>query len=90
MAEALRAVTAVTSEVEAQLVLDLLAGAGIQAVLQRTIGSVEWGSSGARDVLVDEAELDRAREVLEANEGAVSDEELARLSQEAGQESDPP
>jgi hypothetical protein len=86
MAEALRAVTAVTSEVEAQLVLDLLAGAGIQAVLQRTIGSVEWGSSGARDVLVDEAELDRAREVLKANEGAVSDDELARLSDEAGRE----
>jgi hypothetical protein len=90
MTEALKAVTAVTSEAEAQVVLDLLSGAGIQAILQRTIGSVEWGSSGARDVLVDEADLDRAREVLASNQGAVSDEELARLSEEAGRESDQP
>jgi hypothetical protein len=87
MTEALKAVTAVTSEAEAQIVLDLLEGADIQAILQRTIGSVEWGSSGARDVLVDEADLERARAVLEANEGAVSDDELARLSDEAGRES---
>ncbi|MHB8234699.1 MAG: putative signal transducing protein [Solirubrobacteraceae bacterium] len=88
MARALKPVAAVTSEAEAQIVLDLLAGAGIQALLQRTIGSVEWGSSGARDVLVDEADLARAREVLAANEQAVSDDELARLSEQAGRESD--
>jgi hypothetical protein len=90
MSEALKAVTAVANEAEAQLVLDLLAGAGIQAILQRTIGSVEWGSSGARDVLVDEADLDRARELLAANEGAVSDDELTRLSEEAGRKPDQP
>jgi hypothetical protein len=90
MSEALKAVTAVTNEAEAQVVLDLLAGAGIQAILQRTIGSVEWGSSGARDVLVDEADLERAREVLAANEGVVSDEELAQLSDEAARKTDQP
>ena len=88
MTEAVKPVTAVTSEAEAQIVLDLLSGAGIQAILQRTIGSVEWGSSGARDVLVEEPDLARAREVLAANEGAVSDDELARLSEEAGRKSD--
>jgi hypothetical protein len=90
MSEELKAVTAVNSEAEAQIVLDLLEGAGIQAIQRRTIGSVEWGSSGARDVLVDEADLERARAVLAENEGAVSDDELERLSGEAGRKSDRP
>ena len=39
--------------------------------------------SGARDILVED-DLGRAREVLSAGEGGFDEEELARLSEEAG------
>jgi len=42
----------------------------------------EWGVSGARDVYVEEHDLDRAREVLRADEG-VSEDQLADLSDAA-------
>jgi hypothetical protein len=86
MSDDLKIVTTVTSEAEAEMVRDRLLAAGMHAISRRTIGGVEWGSSGARDVFVHEEDLDRAREVLNADEGSFSDEELARLSDEAGRE----
>lgn len=88
MPDELKVVTTVTSEAEAELILERLLEADIHAVAQRTIGGPEWGSSGARDVYVSEGELDRARAVLAADEGEFSDEELGRLSEEAGREAD--
>jgi hypothetical protein len=84
MSGALKILISVANEAEAELVLGRLSHQGIPATSQRTIGSAEWGGSGARNVLVDEADLDRARMLLQANEGAFSEEELARLSEEAG------
>jgi hypothetical protein len=86
MPDALRSVTTVTSGAEAEMVCERLLAEGIHAIAQRTIGGPEWGSSGARNVMVEAEDLDRARAVLASEQGAFSDEELARLSEEAGRE----
>jgi hypothetical protein len=88
MSDDLQVVTTVNSEAEAELVSERLLAAGIQAISQRTIGGPEWGFSGARDVFVNARDLERAHEVLKEDEGSFSDEELARLSDEAGREAD--
>jgi hypothetical protein len=90
MSDALKIVTSVTSEPEAELVCERLSAAGISAIAQRTIGGPEWGYSGARDVFVGEQDLERAREVLASEEGSFSDEELGRLSEGAVQHEGPP
>jgi hypothetical protein len=76
----LKIVTTVGSAPEAALVCGRLTEAGIRAV-QR---GGQWSARGARDVNVEEHDLDRARAVLKADEGGFSEEELARLSEEAG------
>jgi hypothetical protein len=86
MGEELKTVTTVGSEAEADMVRDRLLSADIHAISQRTIGGPEWGGSGARAVFVDAKDLDRARAVLASEEGTFSDDELARLSEEAGRE----
>jgi hypothetical protein len=86
MSEELKVVTTVTTEPEADLILERLKEAGINAIAQRTIGGPEFGFSGARAVMVREADLARAHSVLEQDEGEFSDEELTRLSEEAGRE----
>jgi hypothetical protein len=78
----LKVVTSVSSEPEAELVSARLSEAGIQVISRRSIGGPEWGVSGARDVYVEEHDLDRAREVLRADEG-VSEAQLADLSDAA-------
>ncbi|MGP0101014.1 MAG: putative signal transducing protein [Solirubrobacteraceae bacterium] len=91
MSENLEIVTSVSSEPEAEMIRSLLAEAGIQAILQRSTGSGPWrGGYGGCDVYVEAHDLDRAREVLKADEGSVSDEELTRLSEEAGREAGEP
>jgi hypothetical protein len=88
MPDELRSVTTVSSEAEAEMICDRLLADGIHAIFERTIGSAEWGSSGARRVMVDAEDLDRARALLAAEEGTFSDEELTRLSEDAGREAD--
>jgi hypothetical protein len=88
MPDALSGLTAVGTEAEAEMICDRLLTEGIHAIYQRTIGGPEWGSSGARAVLVDAKDLDRARAVLASEEGTFSDEELGRLSEQAGREAD--
>ena len=90
MSDELKVVASVSSEAEAEMVRDRLLAADIHAIAQRTIGGPQWGFSGARDVFVDARDLDRAHEVLKAEEGSFSDEELARLSDEAGREAGEP
>jgi hypothetical protein len=74
---------------EADLICQRLAEAGIAAVAQRTIGGPEWGPSGSQYVYVEAEHLDRARQILAAPEG-VSEEELARLSDEAAPDATDP
>ncbi len=89
MPDALKIVTSVASEPEAELVVERLSEAGISAIAQRAIGGPQWGYSGARDVFVGEQDLERARELLASEEGSFSDEELGRLSEEAIQHEGP-
>jgi hypothetical protein len=84
MSDELKVVASAANEAEAQMICGRLLDAGIHAISQRNIGSAEWGGSGARSVFVNDAEVERARAVLETDEGAFSDEELTRLSEEAG------
>jgi hypothetical protein len=88
MSEELQIVTTVSSEAEADLVRERLLAANIHAISQRSIGGPEWGFSGARNVFVNARDLGRAHEVLKADERSFSDEELARLSDEAGRGAD--
>jgi hypothetical protein len=73
---------------EADLIVQRLAEAGITATSQRTIGGPEWGTSGSQYIYVEAGERDRAREVLKTTEG-ISDEELARLSEQASPAAEP-
>ena len=68
------------------MVCTRLAGAGIRAFSKRNIGVdlPQLGAGGARDVYVQEEDLARARELLEAQE--FTDEELAELSLRSRQE----
>ena len=78
MADELTVVTTVNNELEATVVCGRLAEEGIQSMQRpsaRQGGT--WNPAGARDVCVAERDLDRAREVLQADEG-VSEEELTR------------
>jgi hypothetical protein len=89
MSDELEIVRRAASATEADVIQSLLQDAGIESVLQRAIGGPEWGPSGGQTVYVQRADLERAREVLAAGEAAVSDEELARLSDQAGREQGP-
>jgi hypothetical protein len=61
----LRVVTTVNSEPEAAMVCDLLSQAGIGAIQKLSSGvGGAWSGAGARDVYVEEHDLDRAQEVL--------------------------
>ena len=80
----LKIVTTASNEPEAELMRIRLLEAGIQATWRRAIGGPEWGTSGARYLLVAERDLLRARELLESDMG-VSEAELTRQSEEAGE-----
>jgi hypothetical protein len=74
----LKIVARASSAAEAVMVCGRLTEAGIRTMR----GAGRWGSG--RDVYVKEQDLERSREVLKADEGGFSEEELARLSDEAG------
>jgi hypothetical protein len=88
MSDDLKIVTTVGNEAEAEMVGERLSEAGIRYSARLAGGGITLGAAAPRDVYVEEQDLDRAREVLEADEG-FSEEELARLSDEAGQGSAP-
>ncbi len=83
MAEDLKIVTTVGNEAEAEMVGERLSEVGISFTVRLASGGIRLGAAAGRDVWVDGQDLDRAREALEVDEG-FSDEELARLSEEAG------
>lgn len=85
MAEDLKIVTTVENEAEAEMVAERLSEASIRFTVRLASGGIRLGAAAARDVFVDAQDLDRALEVLSVDEG-FSDEELARLSDEAGKE----
>ena len=84
----LKPVAGTTNESEAELFVARLAEAGITAVSRRSTGDFELGAGGGRTIFVEEEDEQRAREVLAVNDPPFSDEELAELSEEAGQAQD--
>jgi len=83
MPDDLKILTTVGNEAEAEMVAERLSEAGIRHMSRTAGGGIRLGAAAARDVYVEERDLDRARDALKADEG-FSDEELARLSDEAG------
>jgi hypothetical protein len=77
----LKVVATTMNEVEASLVMGRLKEAGIPCML--TGGGRRTLARGS--VMVEEADLDRARATLKADEGNFDEAELARLSEEAGE-----
>jgi Putative prokaryotic signal transducing protein len=81
----LKIVATATDEMQKTLIMGRLSEAGIHCMG----GAPErgWATTGrARDIYVRAADLERAREVLKADEGGFDEDELARLSEEAGKE----
>ncbi len=76
--------TTVENEAEAEMVAERLSEAGIRFSVRMASGGIRLGPAAARDVYVQEQDLDRAKETLAVDEG-FSEEELARLSDEAGE-----
>jgi hypothetical protein len=66
--EQLTILMSAANEFEADLVIGLLEGAGIEAIERLGGAGVagRLGGGGARDVLVAESDLERAREVLDS------------------------
>jgi hypothetical protein len=77
----------VANEFEADMILSRLAEAGVRAVQEGPLGPRAEGF-GTRDIYVEEIDLDRAREALEAAED-ISEEELAELSEAAAESPEP-
>jgi hypothetical protein len=76
----MRLLVRASTEFEADAILDRLADAGVQAVSKG--GAYAWG---AKDIYVEEGELETAREAL-ANARSFSDDELAEQSEQAFRE----
>jgi len=71
------------------LVAERLSEAGIEHSSRIASGGIRLGAAAARDIYVDAEDYDRAVETLKNDEG-FSDEELARLSEQAGREAGEP
>jgi hypothetical protein len=84
MSDDLKIVTTVSNEAEAEMVAERLSEAGIRHMSRTASGGIRLGAAAARDVYVEAQDLDRAREALKVDED-FSEEELARLSDEAGE-----
>jgi hypothetical protein len=74
MADELMVVTTVNNELEATVVCGRLSEAGIQSMQRPSAQGGTWNPAGARDVCVAGPDLDRAREVLRADERMSEDE----------------
>lgn len=70
------------SEFGADIIIARLAEAGIHAA-SPSVNSESGGAIGKWNIYVEEADLERAREVL-AEAESVDEDELARLAEEAG------
>ena len=77
------AVVHVANEADAEMLIVRLRGAGIDA-FSRGPDLPGFGAASGLEIYVEEADADRARELLAAPD--ISDEELAELSEELGEE----
>jgi hypothetical protein len=83
--------TVVPDELQAEMVRSVLETHGIQCVVRRpALGELQWGAinvgmGGPREIVVDAADLDAARELLDApvEEAATPDEPVAEAPEGA-------
>jgi hypothetical protein len=87
MSDEFKIVTTVSNEAEAEMVRESLSDAGIRSMAQMSSEGIRLGAAASRDVYVEEQDYDKALQVL--NAAVPSEEELARLSDEAGKGSAP-
>lgn len=80
----LKVLTSASSPVEQSLLLTRLSDAGIPCM--RGAGGARVALSSGRDILVEEEDLARAQEILKEDDEGFDEEELARLSEEAGRQ----
>ena len=80
----LKIVAGTQNQAQAEMIVARLASIGITAISQLSLGNPERGGGGGRMVYVEERDVQRARELLAEDESPISDEELARLAEEAG------
>jgi hypothetical protein len=80
----LKLLTTASGRTEAVLLVARLRDAGITCMRGGTEGP-RGTPRAAREIYVDEESLARAQEILEEDRGDFDEEELARLSEEAGQ-----
>jgi Putative prokaryotic signal transducing protein len=84
----LKILTTATGAMQQTLIVGRLSEAGIHCMQTGNLGVGGFRGGGPRNVLVKAADLKRARAVLKEDEGGFDEDELARLSEEAGRESE--
>jgi hypothetical protein len=77
----LKLLTTVSSRPESDLISARLREAGIEAVAKGGPLSAEASGLGPHDIYVEDADLGRARDVLQAHEG-ISEDELVKAEEE--------
>ncbi|HEY2718456.1 MAG TPA: hypothetical protein VGI52_02405 [Solirubrobacteraceae bacterium] len=85
-ADALKVIATAANQAEGELIVGRLSDARINAIEQRASGNPEFGASGARYIYVQDADVERARAVLAVDEPPFTDDELAKLSEEAAEQ----
>ncbi len=78
----LKIVAQTRTELEASLLMGRLSEAGIQCM--RKAGGGRGSLAGGGSILVEDTDLERAREALSPDEGDFDEAELTRLSEQAG------
>jgi hypothetical protein len=79
----LRVVTTATDAMQQSMIVGRLSEANIHCIAGGT-NLPRFGAGGPHDIYVYAADLERARAVLKEDEGPFDEDELARLSEEAG------
>jgi len=87
MSDERKIVATVGNEAEAEMVRESLSEAGIRSSAQMSSEGIRLGAAASREVYVEAQDYEKALEVL--NAAVPSEEELARLSDEAGEQSAP-
>ncbi len=85
MADELRRLTTVDNEPDAAILAGRLRDAGVHCVLRPPLNALGWSAWAQRAIYVFEGELGRALAVLQEDRGSYDEQELARLSEQAGE-----
>lgn len=81
-AQMLKVLTSTSNPVERSLLIARLSDAGIPCM--RGAGGARSALGSGRDILVEDEDLIRAQEILKEDDEGFDEDELARLSEEAG------